>query len=106
MEKKDFSKLMDQVIERKLLEGNCAQDPKKSVRIMVCADFEDSCVPEEKVSDGLLHTFVTWCSNGGLRSNDRERFDRFVFDPPLTLCSALVLLVAQASTALTCLHSP
>lgn len=48
MEKKDFSKLMDQVIERKLLEGNSAQEPKKQVRIMVCADFEDSCIPEEK----------------------------------------------------------
>jgi len=49
MDKNDFSTMMDQVIERKLLEGNSAQTPKKQVRIMVCADFEDSCVPEEKV---------------------------------------------------------
>ncbi len=35
MEKNDFSLLMDQIIERKLLPGNCAQEPKKSVRIMV-----------------------------------------------------------------------
>jgi len=48
MDKNDFSTLMDQVIERKLLEGNCAQEPRKSVRIMVCADFEDSSVAEEK----------------------------------------------------------
>jgi hypothetical protein len=48
MEKKVFSKLMDEVIERKLLDGNTAQEPHKTVRIMVCADFEDSCVPEEK----------------------------------------------------------
>jgi len=35
MKKDDFSLLMDQVIERKLLPGNCAQEPKKQVRIMV-----------------------------------------------------------------------
>jgi hypothetical protein len=35
MEKKDFSLLMDQVIERKLLDGNSAQEPRKTVRIMV-----------------------------------------------------------------------
>lgn len=49
MDKQDFSQLMDEVIERKLLPGNCAQEPKKQVRIMVCADFEDSSIPEEKV---------------------------------------------------------
>lgn len=48
MEKKDFNTLMDQVIERKLLPGNSAQTPKKQVRIMCCADFEDSCIPQEK----------------------------------------------------------
>lgn len=49
MDKNDFSTLMDQVIVRENLPGNCASDPKKSVRIMVCADFEDSSVPQEKV---------------------------------------------------------
>lgn len=48
MDKNDFSVLMDQVIVRTLLDGNTAQDPKKKVQIMVCADFEDSCVPQEK----------------------------------------------------------
>lgn len=48
MHKDDFSLLMDQVIERKLLPGNSAAEPKKTVRIMVCADFEDSCNPQEK----------------------------------------------------------
>jgi hypothetical protein len=56
MEKNDFSKLMDQVIERKLLPGNCAQEPRKQVRIMVCADFEDSCIPGEKVKTSLLQS--------------------------------------------------
>jgi len=48
MPKKDFNVLMDQIIERELLEGNTAQTPKKKVRIMVCADFEDSHICEEK----------------------------------------------------------
>jgi len=48
MKRDEFNVLMDQVIERTLLPGNCAQEPKKQVRIMVCADFEDSSVPEEK----------------------------------------------------------
>ena len=39
---------MDEVIVRELLPGNCAQDPKKKVQVMFCADFEDSCIPEEK----------------------------------------------------------
>lgn len=38
MKKDQFSQLMDQVIERKLLDGNSAQEPKKSVRIMICAE--------------------------------------------------------------------
>ncbi len=48
MDKQDFSTLMDEVIVRENLEGNTASDPKKTVRIMVCADFEDSSVPQEK----------------------------------------------------------
>lgn len=39
---------MDQVIVRENLEGNSAADPKKKVQIMVCADFEDSSVAQEK----------------------------------------------------------
>jgi len=35
MKRDEFNVLMDQVIERKLLPGNCAQEPKKQVRIMV-----------------------------------------------------------------------
>jgi len=37
MDKKNFSLLMDEVIERKLLDGNSAQEPRKTVRIMVSA---------------------------------------------------------------------
>jgi len=48
MEKKEFSKLMDEVIHRELLPGNTAATPRKKVRIMVSADFEDSCLPQEK----------------------------------------------------------
>lgn len=51
MHKDDFSVLMDQVIVRENLPGNSAADPKKKVQIMVCADFEDSSVPQEKVSN-------------------------------------------------------
>ena len=49
MDRNDFSALMDQFIMRENLEGNTAQDPKKRVQIMVCADFEDSRNPQEKV---------------------------------------------------------
>lgn len=48
MDKNDFSALMDEVIVRELLPGNTAAEPKKKVRVMVCADFEDSCDPTEK----------------------------------------------------------
>lgn len=48
LDKKEFSELMDIVIHRELLEGNTAQEPKKTVRIMVCADFEDSSEVSEK----------------------------------------------------------
>lgn len=48
MDRNDWNTLMDQVIERKNLEGNSASDPKKEVRILVSADFEDSCNPSEK----------------------------------------------------------
>ena len=48
MDRNDFNVLMDEVIVRENLEGNSAQDPKKTVRIMVCCDFEDSSVPQEK----------------------------------------------------------
>lgn len=48
MDKDEFSILMDQVIVRENLDGNSAQEPKKKVRIMVCADFEDSSNPQEK----------------------------------------------------------
>lgn len=49
MDRDDFNTLMDEVIHRENLEGNCASEPKKTVRIMVCCDFEDSSVPQEKV---------------------------------------------------------
>jgi len=48
MHKDDFSTLMDQVIVRENLPGNSASTPKKKVQIMVCADFEDSSMPQEK----------------------------------------------------------
>lgn len=48
MDKNDFSTLMDEVIIRENLPGNTAQEPKKKVQIMVCADFEDSSEPVEK----------------------------------------------------------
>lgn len=48
MDKQEWNTLMDEVIVRENLPGNTAQEPKKKVRIMVCADFEDSSVPEEK----------------------------------------------------------
>lgn len=35
MDRNDFNTLMDEVIVRENLEGNSAQDPKKTVRIMV-----------------------------------------------------------------------
>ncbi len=49
MDRNDFNVLMDQVIVRENLEGNSAADPKKKVQIMICADFEDSSLPQEKV---------------------------------------------------------
>lgn len=48
MDRNDFNVLMDQIIERKNLPGNSAKDPQKEVRIMVCCDFEDSAIPQEK----------------------------------------------------------
>ena len=48
MEKAEWNDLMDQVIIRENLPGNTAQEPKKKVRIMVCANFEDTANPEEK----------------------------------------------------------
>lgn len=48
MDKNDFFQLMDEIIVRENLEGNTAADPKKKVRIMVCADFEDTGNAVEK----------------------------------------------------------
>lgn len=48
MKRDDFSVLMDQLIVRKNLPGNTAQEPQKEVQIMVCCDFEDSSNPTEK----------------------------------------------------------
>jgi hypothetical protein len=48
MDRQEWDELMNEVIMRENLPGNTAQDPKKKVRIMVCADFEDSSIPEEK----------------------------------------------------------
>lgn len=48
MDRQQWDTLMNEVIMRENLPGNTAQDPKKTVRIMVCADFEDSSIPEEK----------------------------------------------------------
>jgi len=38
----EFAALMDEVICEELLEGNCPQDPKKNVRILVCAAFQNN----------------------------------------------------------------
>jgi hypothetical protein len=53
MDRDDFNVLMDDIIVRENLPGNSASEPKKKVQIMVCCDFEDSSVPQEK--------FFTWC---------------------------------------------
>ena len=48
MDRNDFNTLMDDVIHRENLPGNSAQDPKKTVRIMVRGLFvlfaSDACV--------------------------------------------------------------
>ena len=48
MDRNDWNTLMDEVIVRENLPGNSASTPKKKVRIMVSADFEDSSNPTEK----------------------------------------------------------
>ncbi len=48
-DKKTWMVLMDEVIRRENLPGNTAQKPKKKVQIMVCACFEDTGSPEEKI---------------------------------------------------------
>lgn len=48
LDKATFNQLMDEVIQRELLPGNSASEPKKKVRIMVSADFEDANNPTEK----------------------------------------------------------
>lgn len=48
MHRDDWNQLMDDIIQRENLPGNSAQEPKKKVRIMVCCDFEDSSIPQEK----------------------------------------------------------
>lgn len=48
MDRNDFSVLMDQIIAKENLPENTPQDPKKRVQVMVCADFEDSSLPQEK----------------------------------------------------------
>lgn len=58
MDRNDFNVLMDDVIERENLPGNTAQEPKKKVRIMVCCDFEDSSIPQEKVRVLALKTIL------------------------------------------------
>lgn len=47
LEKKEFYALMDEVIDRVLLPGNSAATPKKKVRVMMCAAFEDASNVEE-----------------------------------------------------------
>jgi hypothetical protein len=47
--KKEWVQFMDEVIVRKNLPGNSARTPKKKVRIMVCACFEDCGNPSEKI---------------------------------------------------------
>jgi hypothetical protein len=47
--KKEWIQFMDEVIVRESLPGNSARTPKKKVRIMVCACFEDSNIPSEKI---------------------------------------------------------
>lgn len=48
-DKKTWNRLMDEIIMRKNLPGNTARDPRKKVRIMVCACFEDCGNPREKL---------------------------------------------------------
>lgn len=80
MHKDDFSVLMDQVIVRENLEGNSAADPKKKVQIMVCADFEDSSVPQEKVSFNRSALFQP-------SSTEPTQFQRSRISSQLTFCS-------------------
>ena len=48
IEKKEWGALMDEVIVRELLPGSTAAEPKKKIRIMVVADFEDTPIIQEK----------------------------------------------------------
>ncbi len=56
MDRNDFNDLMDDIIVRENLPGNSAAEPKKKVQIMVCADFEDSSIPQEKVRSLYLYS--------------------------------------------------
>ena len=49
LDKKQFFHLMDQLVARETLEGNCASNPRKRVRVMVVADYEDTIEPAEKL---------------------------------------------------------
>lgn len=49
LEKKQWYALMDEVIKRENLPGNTAQQPKKKVRVMLLACFEDTASPQEKI---------------------------------------------------------
>lgn len=49
LEKKEFFALMDQVVARQTLDGNCAAEPRKHVRVMVIADYEDTIETSEKL---------------------------------------------------------
>lgn len=48
MNTKEWAQFMDDVIQRKLLPGYTPSDPKKEVRIMVCAEFEDTAEATQK----------------------------------------------------------
>ncbi len=49
VEKKVWYQLMDEVITRTNLPGNTAQEPKKEVRVMIVACFEDTATVDEKI---------------------------------------------------------
>lgn len=82
-DKKTWSMLMDQIITRKNLPGNCARTPKKEVQIMVVACFEDCPNAREKIfswkpvhTDGLpafrLCHPIYWDKNEEMESAFRE----------------------------------
>ena len=77
IDKKEWGLLMDEVIVRELLPGSTAAEPKKKIRIMVVADFEDTPIIQEKIFhwtpifSGDLPTYRL-CHPCYWQDNDRE----------------------------------